>query len=233
MTEPLGLYEAIRTTRAVRRLRSDPIPDAVLRRVLEAASFAPSGGNRQPFRIVVVRDPAAKRELQGLYQARWTPYAAAGRSSLAALPEGARNRSERTLAAGDYLAAHLHEAPALLVFCFDPRGVLITDQGLGRPSVVGGGSLYPAVQNALLACRAEGLGCVLTTLTCADEPALLRLLDLPRGSSRFRSGCPAGIRLDLRKRRGAGSAGSERRLRKRDLYRRRLRSDDRERHQSR
>jgi nitroreductase len=178
-TTPLELYEAMRTTRAVRKLRPDPIPDEVLRRVLSAASWAPSGGNRQPFRVVVVRDPARKHTLQTLYEARWKPYAAAGRAALGALPERARARSERALAAGDYLAAHLHQTPAILVFCFDPRGLQITDRELARPSVVGGGSLYPAVQNALLACRAEGLGCVLTTLSCADEPQLVRLLDLP------------------------------------------------------
>jgi len=180
MTGRLDLYEAMRTTRAVRRLRPDPIPDDVLRRVLEAVSWAPSGGNRQPFRVIVVRDPACKQALQALYHARWTPYVAAGRAGLVALPEHARARSERALAAGDYLAAHLHEAPAILVFCFDPRGLAITDLGLSRPSVVGGGSLYPAVQNALLACRAEGLGCVLTTLAIADEPELVRLLQLPQ-----------------------------------------------------
>src|SRR6185503_15412012 len=90
-----------------------------------------------------------------------------------------RARTEKNLAAGDYLAEHLHETPALLLFCFDYRGLAITDTGLSRPSVVGGGSLYPAVQNTLLACRAEGLGCVLTTLACADEPAIVKLLALP------------------------------------------------------
>ena len=180
MSEPLELYEAMRTTRAVRRLRPDPIPDDVLRRVLEAASWAPSGGNRQPFRVIVVREAARKRELQALYQARWTPYVAAGRAALAAAPERARGRSERSLAAGDYLAEHLHEAPVILLFCFDPRGLAITDKELARPSVVGGGSLYPAVQNALLACRAEGLGCVLTTLAIADEPELVRMFELPK-----------------------------------------------------
>jgi nitroreductase len=179
MSEPIELYEAMRTTRAVRRLRPDPIPDDVLRRVLTATSSAPSGGNRQPVRVDVVREPAPKRELQVLYEARWKPYVEKGRAALAALPESARQRSERSLAAGDHLAAHLHEAPAILMFCFDHRGLAITDLGLTRPSVVGGGSLYPAVQNTLLACRAEGLGCVLTTLSCADEPVLVKLLQLP------------------------------------------------------
>lgn len=175
----LGLYEALRTTRAVRKLRPDPIPDAVLRRVLEAATWAPSGGNRQPWRIIVVRDEQTKRVFQPLHQGAWLAYSTPLRAALGGLSEGARNKAERNLAAGDYLAEHLHEAPALLVFCFDPRLLAITDAKLQRPSVVGGGSIYPAVQNALLACRAEGLGCVLTTLLCQFEAELRPLLSLP------------------------------------------------------
>jgi nitroreductase len=175
----LPLYEAMRTTRAVRRLRPDPIPDEVLRRVLEAATFAPSGGNRQAWRIIVVRDAALKREIAQRHAARWTPYSAQSKTAAAALPEQARARAIRSLEAGDYLAAHMHEIPAILVVCFDPRGLLITDAKLERPSVVGGASIYPAVQNVLLACRNEGLGCVLTTLLCAVEPELRPLLALP------------------------------------------------------
>jgi nitroreductase len=175
----IELYEAMQTTRAVRKLRADPIPDDVLRRVLRAATWAPSGGNRQPWRIVVVRAPELKRELQRMYQERWTGYAANSRKALTALPTAAQAGAEKSLAAGDYLAAHWHEAPAILVFCFDPRGVFTTDDKLGRTPVVGGASLYPAVQNVLLACRAEGLGCVLTTLLCALEPQVRTLLGLP------------------------------------------------------
>ncbi len=178
----IGLYEAMRTTRAVRRLRPDPIPDPVLRRVLEAATWAPSGGNRQPWRLLVVRDPGLKQELGRRYQTVWAGYSRGSRAALnaaASPPAASRSRSERALAAGDYLAAHLHEVPAIAVLCFDPRGLAITDRELERPSVVGGGSLYPAVQNLLLACRAEGLGCVLTTLLCAQEPELRPLFGLP------------------------------------------------------
>lgn len=175
----IPLYEAMRTTRAVRRLRADPVPDDVLRRVLEAATFAPSGGNRQAWRIIAVRAPELKQELGRLYRAVWTPYAANGRKNAAALPEAARKRTERNLAAGDYLAEHMGEVPAILVVCFDPRGLMITDAKLARPSVVGGASIYPAVQNVLLACRAEGLGCVLTTLLCAEEATIRPLLALP------------------------------------------------------
>lgn len=175
----IDLYEAMSTTRAVRRLRPDPIPDAVLHRVLEAATWAPSGGNAQPWRVVVVRDAAVRRRLQALYQGPWDAYAATHRSLLAALPDPERARQERMLAAADHLARHLHEAPVLLVFCFDPRRLALTDAGQERPSVVGGGSLYPAVQNLLLACRAEGLGCTLTTLLCQAEPEVKALLGIP------------------------------------------------------
>jgi nitroreductase len=175
----LELYQVMQTTRAVRRLRSDPIPDEVLLRVLRAATWAPSGGNRQPWRVIAVRDAARKQHLQALYEADWRPYAAHSRKGAAALPEAAAKRAERSLAAGDYLAAHLGEVPAILVFCFDPRGVLATDTKLGRLSIVGGASIYPAVQNTLLACRAEGLGCVLTTLLCSHEPELRAFLELP------------------------------------------------------
>lgn len=175
----ISLYEAIRTTRAVRRLRPDPIPDEVLRRVLQAATFGPSGGNRQAWRIIAVRDAGLKQELARRYHALWSPYSATSRKAASGLPEAARRRAERALDAGDHLAEHMHEVPAVLVVCFDPRGLMITDARLARPSVVGGASIYPSVQNLLLACRAEGLGCVLTTLLCAVESEIAELLTIP------------------------------------------------------
>jgi len=175
----IDLYEAMATTRAVRRLRSDPIPEAVLRRVLEAATWAPSGGNRQPWRMLVVRDAALKRGLRDLYQGPWGPYSSRQRAQLERLPADSRARGLRALAAADHLADHLHEAPAIVVLCFQPELLMITDSNQARPSVVGGASLYPAVQNLLLACRAEGLGAVLTTLLCAAEDKVRPLLGIP------------------------------------------------------
>jgi nitroreductase len=175
----IGLYEAMQTTRAVRRLRPDPIPEDVLRRVLTAATWAPSGGNRQPWRVIAVRDAPAKQKLKDLYLEAWTGYAAAGRARFSEMTPEVAQRTERGLAAGDYLAEHFEQTPVILVFCFDPRGVFATDTKLGRLTVVGGGSLYPAVQNTLLACRAEGLGCVLTTLLCAYEAPIRALLEIP------------------------------------------------------
>ncbi len=180
MAEP-GVYEAMSTLRAVRRLRPDPVPDEVLRRVVQAAAWAPTGGNRQPWRVVVVRERDRKARLGALYAERWGGYADHARRGAARLPEDLAAKVERTLAAGDHLAAHFAETPAVLVFCFDPSEMAITDAALDRPSVVGGGSIYPAVQNALLACRAEGLGCVLTTLLCTCEDEVRAILEIPEG----------------------------------------------------
>jgi nitroreductase len=175
----LGLYEAMRTLRAVRRLRPDPIPAGVLHRVLEAATWAPTGGNAQPWRIIAVMEAARKERLGALYSERWAVFARRYRVMAASMEGAARERFERTLGAGDYLAAHFGKTPVVAVFCFNPQLMAITDANLGRPSVVGGGSVYTAVENLLLACRAEGLGCVLTTLLCECEPQVRELLAIP------------------------------------------------------
>jgi nitroreductase len=175
----IGVYEAMSTLRAVRRLRPDPVPDAVLRRVLEAASWAPTGGNVQPWRVVVVRDSGRKQQLAALYAERWAAYSKQHLAQLEGAPEALRARTERMLGAGDHLAAHFAETPVVLVFCFNPKLMAITDAKQDRISVVGGASVYTAVENALLACRAEGLGCVLTTLLCECEPQVRELLAIP------------------------------------------------------
>ncbi|MSP42752.1 MAG: nitroreductase family protein [Alphaproteobacteria bacterium] len=175
----MKIYDAMRTLRAVRKLRPDPIPEDMLKRIFEAATWAPNGGNRQPWRMIAVRDAAAKRRMGELYTAQWAPYAVNYAKAFPKLPGAEVEKHKRTLAAGDYLAAHMHEAPVLVVVCFNPALMAVTDAKQDRVSVVGGGSVYPAVENLLLAARAEGLGCVLTTLLCADEPEIKRLLDIP------------------------------------------------------
>ena len=95
MEPKLDLYEAIRTTRAVRKLRPDPIPDDVLRRVLEAATYAPSGGNRQPWRIVAVTDPDKKKVMRDLYRGPWQAYRKSHASALAKLPDDVRRKFEK------------------------------------------------------------------------------------------------------------------------------------------
>jgi nitroreductase len=160
-------------------LRTDPIPNDVLERVLEAATWAPTGGNQQPWRIVLVRTASAKVRLGKLYAESWRRFSKSYEQRIAQLPAEQQAPQRRMLAAGDHLAAHFHVAPAVAVFCFNPKMMAITDAKLPRLSVVGGASVYPAVQNFLLACRAEGLGCVLTTLLCEHEPAVRELLAIP------------------------------------------------------
>jgi len=177
----MDIYDAMSTLRAVRRLKPDPLPEGVLHRILQAAAWAPSGGNVQPWRVVVVRETEKRRAVGDLYRPQWAKYSAGARSNLAQLSGEVLAKQERMLAAADYLGEHMGDAPAILVFCFNPDHMAITDADLGRPSVVGGGSVYPAVENAMLACRAEGVGCTLTTLLCFCEEEVKALLDIPEG----------------------------------------------------
>ena len=175
----MDLYEAMRTCRAVRRHKPDAIPDEVLRRVLEAATFAPTGGNAQPWRMIVVRDAEKRRALRDLYLPLWQDYSKEYMRASAGLTGDSAARRDRMLDAANHLAENFEVSPVHVVFVFDVRRMSITDEGLGRPTVVGGASIYPAVQNLLLACRVEGLGCVLTTLLCKAEPAVRALLEIP------------------------------------------------------
>jgi nitroreductase len=175
----MQLYDAMSTLRAVRRLRQDPIPDDVIDRVLQAACWAPTGGNQQPWKVIVVTDPALKVGLKEIYHPQWQRFRVGYLDRMDALPEDAAAAGRRVVDAGDHLADHLHEAPAILMFCANPAAMAITDAKLDRISMVGGGSVYPAVQNAMLACVEEGLGCTLTTLHCLNEPEVKTLLDIP------------------------------------------------------
>ena len=175
----MELYEAMSTLRAVRRLKPDPIPEDVLQRVLTAATWAPTGGNHQSWRIVAVTDPAMKEGLEDLYRPHWEGYIPGYEEHMKHMPAAEAESSRKALASGTYLATHLHEVPVICVFCFNLNHITVTDADQPRTSVVGGGSIYPAVQNLLLAARSEGLGCVLTTLLCMEEPAVKSLLNIP------------------------------------------------------
>lgn len=166
--------EVLRTTPTCRRYRPDPVPDDVLRRVLDGTRWAPTGGNRQGVRFVVVRDAGVRARLRDLYVPLWEQYA--GRATDrpgAPLP--------KLLAEADHMARHLDRVPVLVVVCAQLADLLATDRHLGRLSIVGGASVYPSVQNLLLSARAEGLGTALTTLLCAVEPQVKDLLGIPDG----------------------------------------------------
>jgi nitroreductase len=175
----IALFDALATCRTVRRLRPDPVPDELVRRVLTAATWAPSGGNRQPWRFVVVRDPERKRRLRDLYLPLWQSFSEAYAARMVARAPEASAQITRMMGAATHLAEHFDRAPLIVVVCVHLPDLAITDAALGRPSVVGGASIYPAVQNLLLACRGVGLGGALTTLLCQKEPEVRELLRIP------------------------------------------------------
>jgi len=170
----MDFRETIETTGTCRFYLSDPVPDDALRRVIDAARFAPTGGNRQGVRFLVVRDAAKRRALRDLYLPLWEQYA-----SRAVAKPGAP--LPRMLQNADHMARHLDEAPVLIVVCAQTADLMATDRHLERVSVVAGASIYPSVQNLLLAARTEGLGTALTTLLCAVEPKVKELLAIPDG----------------------------------------------------
>jgi nitroreductase len=172
----VDLIEAMTTTGTCRYFRDDPVPDEVLVSAFSAARFAPQGGNRQPVRWVVVRDPGRKRRLAEWYLQPWKAYLAAigtGDVQVSTLP--------KTVIDADYFAEHLHEVPAIVVVCAELDGLHPTDNELGRLSVVGGGSIYPTVQNFCLALRSQGVASAITTLLCHFEPQVKELLGIPDG----------------------------------------------------
>jgi nitroreductase len=165
------LYEAMRCAPTTRRFRTDPVPGEIVRRVLENARFAPSGGNRQGWRVVAVQDADGRRALRDLYQPHWRAYMElTGGAALLADPDAADPRRLRMLRRADEFAERIGEVPLHLVVCARLGDLAIVDAGLDRPSIVGGASVYPFVQNILLGLRAEGLGAALTTLLAPAEP---------------------------------------------------------------
>lgn len=171
MPEEIGLFEAMYTQRAIRRLRPDPVPENLLRRVLEAATKAPSGGNRQPWNFLVVRDAGLRKAIAGYYRQAWD------RTYGALLPSALEQQDEatkRNLRGAQHLAEHMAEVPVLVFACLrnapPPGGENVSSHY---------GSIFPAVQNLLLAARGLGLGASLTTLHKLYEPRVKELLGVP------------------------------------------------------
>src|SRR5262245_17449138 len=163
------LFEIIATTRSMRRLKPDPVPAELIRKILEAGTSAPSGGNMQRWRFLVVTDPQLKETVGAYYKRAWDevvyPRYSAGDPAPGTSPE----RFRRMLNAAQYLADRIHEAPVWIVPCLAGAS----------PSRTAGSSTYPAVQNMLLAARALGLGATLTTLYLTFEKKVEAALRLP------------------------------------------------------
>ena len=164
MPEEIGLFEAMYTQRAIRYLKSDPVSDDIIEKLIEAASKAPSGGNRQPWRFIVIRDADVKQKLGEYYYQAWL--AAYGPSEN---PTGGLQRHVRDSAT--YLAENMKDVPVLIMACVEHDG---------SPGTMGrGSSIYPAIQNLLLAARGLGLGSVITSLHKRYESEVKELLGIP------------------------------------------------------
>ncbi|MEM1155865.1 MAG: nitroreductase family protein [Pseudomonadota bacterium] len=179
----MDLYEVMRTTFACREFTPEPVPDDVLHRIIENARFAPSGGNRQGWRIINITDPRVRDELTALSLPAATRYLLelqAGEGPFnTVLPSSV---SDQEVAAAEpplWLVKHIQTAPTLLVVCVDLSIVASMDKDLDRVGLVGGGSIYPLVWNILLAARNEGFGGTMTTWGVASEPQIQALLEIP------------------------------------------------------
>jgi nitroreductase len=179
------LRQAMRTTPASREFTDDDIPDDTLYDILEHARFAPNGGNRQAWRVIVVRDPEMKRRIGTLYDLGMREYAGFHRASL--VPFVASNDGhapqidldEARAVALPNEPSHVATAPVLLVILLDTTAGSSVDSGLGRVPVTTGGSAFPFAHNILLAARDVGLGGHVTSVLARQEPALRELLEIP------------------------------------------------------
>lgn len=194
-SHPMELIEALYTTRAMRRVRPDPIPDEVLARILDAAIRAPSGGNAQNWRMIVIDSAEVRGRLGPLYREAYAMLQEkvyAGRR--AAAEESGDETALRVMRSSDWLAEHFEQVPAWIFFLSrnDPSGA----------------STYPAVWNAMLAARGEGVGTCLTTILGAFRSAeVFDLLDIPTDkgwqlAAAVSCGYPLG-RWDVAKRQAA------------------------------
>jgi nitroreductase len=164
----MSLAEAIYNCRAMRRLKSDPVPRELLLKLIDAANQAPSGSNAQRARWVVVLDPAQKRKLADLNRQHAEPYIAPQRNN------PANDQQRRMLDAVVWQMDHMHEIPALIVACID-YAERVDGLGVYRQA----GSVWPGIQNLLLTARSLGLGAAPTTLALRDQDAVRNALDLP------------------------------------------------------
>ncbi len=179
----MDLYDAMRTTFAARDFTDEPVPDEVLHRILDHARFAPSGGNRQGWHVIVVRDQAKRTALGPLIEPTFRRYLAemrAGANPWNTVEPANLEQSaiDATRIPPGFIDRLVH-APVLLLVTVDLAVVAAMDQDLPRIGVVPGASIYPFVWNILLAARNEGLGGTLTTFLVGEEPRVKALFGIP------------------------------------------------------
>jgi len=161
MTESIDLFEAIDSQRAIRRFKPDPVPDELITRLLQAAIKAPSGGARQGWSFIVIRDQETKNKIGELYRTG---------DRFSNTPE-LTGQVRRVYGAAQYLEDHMEDVPVFILACIEAN-----DDGTFSAA-----SIYPAVQNILLAARGMGLGSCLTTRQMRFEEDIKQLLNIPEG----------------------------------------------------
>ena len=175
----MDLREAIRTTGSVREFRDEPVSDELVASVLDDARFAPSGGNRQPWRVVLLKDRDIRRRLGALMQPVWDEYVAAARTGTAPFNAVYYQPPAERMHASNALLDGIERIPVVLVVAADLRRISAMDATLERVAIVPGASVYPFCWNLLLAARERGLGGVMTTFLSRVEREATPLLKLP------------------------------------------------------
>ena len=180
----MELYDVMTTTFSGRDYTDEPLPDETLYRILDRARFAPSGGNRQGWKVIVVRDRKTREGLAAATEPAAKRYAAqvqVGESPWNTIdPPGVDAATIERTPPPPHLTEPIAKAPVVLVICVDLKVVASMDQDLERVGVVSGASIYPFAWNVLLAARHEGFGGTITTLATAQEPKIQALLGIPR-----------------------------------------------------
>ena len=179
----MELYDVMRTTFSAREYTGEEIPDELIYELVENARFAPSGGNRQGNRVIVVRDPATREALAMLAEPAAKRYMAqtkAGESPWNAVTQTSITAAEiEATPAPGILVNSFRDASAVLVFVVDLKVVASMDQDLDRIGIISGASIYPFVWNVLLGARQAGFGGTITTLAVAREGEVQMLLNIP------------------------------------------------------
>lgn len=179
----MDLYDVMRTTFAARQFTDEQVPDSVIHKILDNARFAPSGGNRQGWRVVVVRDPATRAALPDLIRPTMQRYIAqvqAGEAPWNTInPTALTDEQIDAVEVPEPMIDALTRAPVLLFVFLNLAVAASFDQHLDRVGVISGGSVYPFVWNILLSARNEGYGGTPTTFAAAREDDLKSLLGVP------------------------------------------------------
>lgn len=176
----MELLEALRTNPSVRDFTEEAVPDEVVAAILDDARFAPSGGNRQPWRVAVVQDRALRRRLADLCGPVWSDYVAERMAGVTPFNVIERPAAVEPLGPQpNPLLDGVESVPVVLVVAADLAGIAMMDKDLDRPTLSGGASVYPFVLSILLAARERDLGGVMTTFLARAEEEARPLLGLP------------------------------------------------------